>query len=87
MILIDTNILIEIYRNNLTVIETVKGIGQSNVAVSDVTSAELFFGARNKKELQIISKDLSKLSVLHIQSEISEKSVELVKDYALSHKL
>lgn len=56
MILCDTNIFIEIYRNNKTIIESVKQIGQQNLAISDVTRAELFFGARNKKELQAIRK-------------------------------
>jgi len=48
MILIDTNILIEIYRNNTSIIETVKKIGQDNIAISDITCAEMFYGARNK---------------------------------------
>jgi tRNA(fMet)-specific endonuclease VapC len=87
MILCDTNILIEIYRDNAKVIETVKQIGQENIAVSDVTCAELLYGARNKKELQTIRKDLNKLTVLSIQSSISKLAVELVEKYVLSHKL
>lgn len=87
MILIDTNILIEIYRNNLSIIETVKKIGQDNIAISDITSAELFYGARNKNELQTIAKDLTKLQNISIDNQISEDAVELVQKYALSHKL
>jgi tRNA(fMet)-specific endonuclease VapC len=87
MILCDTNILIEIYRDNAKIIEAVKQIGQENIAVSDVTCAELLYGARNKKELQTIRKDLNKLTVLPIQSSISSLAVELVEKYALSHKL
>jgi len=87
MILCDTNILIEIYRGNTTIIEAVKRIGQENIAVSDVTCAELLFGARDKKELQTIRKDLNKLTVLPIQSSVSKLAVELVEKYALSHKL
>lgn len=87
MILCDTNIFIEIYRNNKTIIESVKQIGQQNLAVSDVTRAELFFGARNKKQLDAIHKDMEKLILLPIDSVISEMSVKLVEDYSLSHKL
>lgn len=87
MILCDTNIFIEIYRDNSQIIETVKQIGQGNIAVSDVTCAELLYGARNKKELQIIRKDLNKLTVLPIQSIISKLAVELVEKYFWSHKL
>lgn len=52
MILCDTNILIEIYKGNTFIIDTVKKIGQEKIAVSDVTTAELYFGARNKEELR-----------------------------------
>lgn len=87
MILCDTNILIEIYKGNLGVTEIVKSIGQQNIAISDVTCAELIFGARNKKELQVIRKDLKKLHILPIEANISTLAVELVEKYALSHKL
>ena len=75
MILCDTNFLIEIYRNNLDIIKIVKSIGQHNMAVSDVSCAELMFGARNKKELQTIRKDLNKLTILPIEANIDRKSV------------
>ncbi len=87
MILCDTNILIEVYRDNAKIIETLKQIGQDNIAISDVTCAELLYGARDKKELQIIRKDLNKLIILPIQTSISNLAVELVEKYALSHKL
>jgi predicted nucleic acid-binding protein len=87
MILCDTNIFIEIYRDGLDIIQTVKSIGQHNIAVSDVTCAELLYGARNKKELQTIRKDLNKLTVLPIDTDVSTMAVELVEKYALSHKL
>ncbi len=87
MILCDTNIFIEIYRDNSDIIKAVKSIGQHNIAVSDVTCAELLYGARNKKELQAIRKDLNKLTVLSIETSISTLAVELVGKYALSHKL
>lgn len=51
MVLCDTNIFIEIYKGHDKVIETFKKIGQNNVAISDVSCAELLYGARNKKEL------------------------------------
>lgn len=87
MILCDTNILIEVYKGNIDIIETLKQIGQENITVSDVTCGELFFGARNKRELQVISKDLDKLIVIPVNSFISSMAIRLVKEYSLSHKL
>lgn len=87
MVLLDTNILIEVFRNNSTVIATVGSIGQDNIAVSDVTCAELYFGARNKAELQMLRKTLSYLPIYHVNTKISEMAVNLVEQYCLSHKL
>ena len=87
MTLCDTNIFTEIYRGNIDVIQIFKTIEQQNVAISDVSCAELLFGARNKKELQVIRKDINKLTVLPIQTDISSLAIKLVEKYALSHKL
>jgi tRNA(fMet)-specific endonuclease VapC len=87
MILCDTNIFIEIYRGNNLIVEIFKTIGQQNVVISDVSCAELLYGARNKIELQAIRNDIDNLIVLPIESSISKLSVELVEKYSLSHKL
>ena len=87
MILCDTNILIEVYKGNEKVIRELLKMGQQNIAISDVTSAELLFGARNKEELKILKKDLEKLTCIPINSQISNLSVQLVEKYSLSHKL
>lgn len=87
MILADTNIFIEIYRGNADVIASVKRIGQDQLTVSDVTRAELFFGARNKNELHAINKDLDQLVILPISSEISTLAINLVRKYCLSQRL
>lgn len=87
MILCDTNVFIEIYKGNEAIIEVVKIIEQQNIAISDVTCAELLYGARNKNELQKIRKDLNKLMILSIESTISRLAVEMVEKFALSHKL
>jgi len=87
MILCDTNIFIEIYRRNdkvrSIVIDT---IGYENIVISDVTRAELFYGALNKSELQLIRKDISKIPVLHIDPFISKMAVDIVEKFCLSHK-
>ena len=87
MILCDTNNFIEIYKGNNDIISAFKKIGQHTVAISDVSCAELLYGARNKKELRIIRKDLDVLTVLPIQTAISTMAVLLVEKYSLSHKL
>ena len=86
MVLCDTNIFIEVYRSNFAVRDALEKIGHENIVVSDVTRAELLYGAANKRELQMIRKDLDKIAVLHIDPSISERAVDLVERYCLSHK-
>ena len=87
MLLCDTNIFIEIYRKNTIIFDELKKIGQNNIAVSDITRSELFYGAINKVELKMICNDLDKLFTLHINEKISQMAADLVKKYCLSHKL
>ena len=87
MILVDTNIFIEYYKNNPTICKALDNIDIREIAVSDVVCAELYFGARNKQELADIVADMKKLTVLTIFPQISKLAVDLVKQYCLSHKL
>ena len=87
MLLCDTNIFIEVYRRNVAICAELEKIGHENIAISDITRGELFYGAINKVELKLINNDLSKVSVLHINEEISDMAVNLVETYCLSHKL
>ena len=85
MTLLDTNILIEIYRDNAAIVSIVDNMPE--IAVCDVVRAELFYGARDKRDLQEIGADLEELIVLPLLPQISEMAVNLLKTYCLSHKL
>ncbi|OAV63590.1 putative ribonuclease VapC19 [Bacteroidales bacterium Barb4] len=87
MILCDTNILIEIYRDNPVINTIVDNIEHKNIAISDVTRAEVLVGARNRRELQAYVKDLRRLNILPIQPHISTTAIELLETYCLSHHL
>ncbi len=87
MILCDTNILIELYKNHQPVTDELRAIGRANLAISVVTSAELYYGALNKVELRKIQKHLALLRQYPLTITISQKFLELLEMYALSHKL
>ena len=71
MILCDTNILIEFYKNNPQIVQELRHIGPNQLAVSHVTQAELYFGALNKAELKKIRQHLSLLSPFPLEVSIS----------------
>ena len=70
MILCDTNILIEFYKNNRTVIDEMRNIRVDKLAISVITQAELYYGALNKGELAQIQKHLRLVHTLPIDQDI-----------------
>ncbi len=75
------------FRYNAKIIESIGKLKKTEMAISAITYAELIFGARNKDEKRIIEKHLSGLHILHINKEISNIFIELMKEYSLSHKI
>lgn len=87
MILCDTNILIEFYKNSPQIVQELRQIGQNQLAVSPITQAELYFGALNKAELAKIKQHLALFTPFPLDISISNQFIELMETYALSHKL
>ena len=87
MILCDTNILIEFYKNNEVVISALQEIGLPELAVCVITVGELYFGARDRRELLKIKKHLASLRQIPMDQETSELALSLLETYALSHRL
>jgi predicted nucleic acid-binding protein len=87
MILCDTNILIEFYKNNPQIIQSLQKIGASEIAISAITHAELYFGARNKAEVRTIKRHLSLVHIYPLDATISARFIALMEAYSLSHKL
>lgn len=87
IVLCDTDVIIEFYRNNPLIISELKKLGQQNIAVSTVTAGELIYGALNKKELNQIKKDLYNLKVLDIDKKTCDLFLDIMGKYVLSHRL
>ncbi len=87
LILCDTNIIIEVLRNNKDIINKLHEISIDNIAVSIITVGELLWGVRNKIELKQIQKAMSKLTQIPINEEICNLFVEISGSYCLSHNI
>ena len=87
MIVCDTNILIEFYKNTPKIVQELQIIGYTNLAISAITQAELYFGALDKAELRKIKNHLSLLTALPVTNSISTRFIELMETYCLSHKI
>ncbi len=87
LVICDTNIFIEFYKNNQQIVENLKKIGIENIAMSSVTAGELIFGAYDKRELKNIRKDIDSLTVLPLNENISKRFIDLMTKYSLTHNL
>jgi predicted nucleic acid-binding protein len=86
VILLDTNVLIEILKGNQKTIQQVESLNKT-LFISSITVMELYYGAHNKAEIKKLEKFILLFNVLHIDKEISIRSTELIKSYAKSHTL
>lgn len=88
LIIIDTDILIDIGRGDNTAIACLQSIEQQfQLVISAVTQMELIVGCRNKVELQDLEKFLQHFQILKITEQITDRAVSLLGQYRLSHGL
>ncbi|WP_029523187.1 type II toxin-antitoxin system VapC family toxin [Persephonella sp. KM09-Lau-8] len=87
MIILDTNIIIELFKGDVETIDLLKNIQEEDFAISVITAMELYFGAKNKRELNKIKKFLGAFDLLLINEEISKIALELIEKYSKSHGL
>ena len=84
-IILDTNILIEILKNNK---DTIKVVNQYEIhIISEISKMELFYGSLDKRELIKLNKFVSIFNIVPINESISNIASDLIFKYANSHKL
>ena len=86
MIFLDTNVLIEILKNNSKALTKISALG-ADLSVTAITAMELLYGARNKQELKKLQQFLVMFEVVHIDVATSKKAIDLVTLFAKSHAL
>ena len=87
-LLVDTDILIDVARKERIAVDLLKTEEKRSILqVSSITQMELIVGCRNKSELQALDKFLRRYIIINITHDISEKAIELLTTYRLSHGL
>ncbi|KQM66357.1 hypothetical protein ASE74_08075 [Pedobacter sp. Leaf216] len=87
MILCDINILIHAFNGNIATIESLEEIGFENIVLSSITTIELLQGMGNKSELAQMKKKIKYYDIFHFDNQVSQKSIELIESFKLSHNL
>jgi predicted nucleic acid-binding protein len=84
--LVDTDILIDVSRNNEGAIDFLDQLDDS-WSMSIITALELIVGARNKKEVTQINQLVAVYSAIPLTIEIGNSSYGLLRQFAKSHGL
>lgn len=80
--IVDSDILIDVARGEADAINCLLKLEKtSSLAISAVTQMELVVGCRNKSELKDLEKFLSRFQSLKITGQISDRAVDLLKQY------
>jgi len=79
-ILVDTCILIAAYRGDEQISQELKKI-HSKMLISPITVMELYKGAKTKERKKELEKQLKSYSIVHINKDVSEKAISLMKKY------
>jgi len=81
--LLDTNICIHLFRGKFNLLERIENSGLTNCAISEITLAELIFGAENSsnpsKNHRISEKFIGQITILPIFSAIRRYGKEKVR--------
>ena len=86
--LIDTDILIDAGRGISDAVLCLNNLQfTSALAISVITEAELIIGCRDKAELLVVENFLKNFQIVKVNETISDKAVEFLKTYRLSHGL
>jgi len=86
MVICDTNIIIELFKNNERVKTMCLQVGENNLCISAITTAELYFGAFDKTEMSKIKGYIFNFPVLHFNDDISQIFLDLMFRYSLNHR-
>lgn len=86
MTVLDTNVLIEILKNNQQTIKKVESLPPP-LFVSVVSAMELIYGALNNQELKKLQQFLSLFTIIQLDEKISQQAFSLITKYAKSHTL
>jgi predicted nucleic acid-binding protein len=87
-LIVDTDILIDFSRGMAATAEYLDQAATTmTLTISAITQMELIVGCQDKRALRTIEQFLTRFQVLPLTPEITQKGVELLREYKLSHNL
>lgn len=85
-ILVDTDILIKVYRGHSSHKSELDKI-QGNIAVSSITYLELLFGLKTRRRITDLHKQMRSYHLVHLSELISVKAMDILNKYGTSNAI
>ena len=85
-VIIDTDILIKIYRGNKEHKRVLKDLSP-DLIISCITQMELLIGCNNRKTQDEVAENLQSYKILLINAQIISIANEIIKKYSFSNKM
>ncbi len=83
--LVDTSILVDYLRGGESAKNWISGFPKGELACSVVTGAELVAGCRNRREQELVEKELALYPMVYLSAAISATAWEWYRELHLSH--
>jgi predicted nucleic acid-binding protein len=84
--LVDTDVLVDVSRNNQRAIAFLDALG-NDWTLSAMTALELISGAKNQREVDLIDRLIEAYEMIPVDEAIGRRAYELLKLYAKPHGL
>jgi predicted nucleic acid-binding protein len=81
--LVDTDVLVDVSRNNLGAIASIDRLG-NDWALSAITALELISGAKNQREVGLIDRLIEIYETIPVNDSIGRRAYDLLKVHAKS---
>ena len=87
LVICDTNIFISLFKGFPASVTELNKIGNEHILVTSISVMELYRGMENKQELKAMENKIKHYNVVHFNNDVSQKSIELIHKFKLSHNL
>ncbi len=87
MVIIDSDIIIDYFRELDKAIDFINRIMTDNVFITSITKMEILVGARNNNEIVEIDKFLSEFKLIYLNKSVSQHAIKFIKQYSLQGNL
>ncbi len=87
MVFLDTDVMIDLFRQYLPAITWLKELGDEEIGLSGFVVMELIQGCQNKREQTKLKKALSNCQIIWPSEKTCNQASDVFADYYLSHSL